>query len=165
MEQARSLCWRLVEAKLGGHHGAERRDLDGVLEDVLAEGGTVAQASKNPDDLGVQVMDVAVEGGLLTRLLDALVDETLSLSVELLDTCRMNAAVGDEVLEGDARRLAAYRIEAREHDGLRRIIDDEGDTRHLLEGTDVATLSTNDATLEVIGGDVHRCDGDLARLV
>ena len=42
VEQARTLSEAGVDAELGGHDGAELGDLDGVLEDVLAERGAVA---------------------------------------------------------------------------------------------------------------------------
>ena len=77
----------------------------------------------------------------------------------------MDAAVGDEVLEGDARGLAAHGVEAREDDGLGGVVDYERDAGDLLEGADVAPLATDDATLEVVRGDVNGGDGDLAGLV
>ena len=77
----------------------------------------------------------------------------------------MDAAVGDECLEGHASGLATNGLEAREQDGLRGVVDDERDARDLLEGADVSTLAADDAALEIVGGDVHGGDGDLAGLV
>ena len=77
----------------------------------------------------------------------------------------MNAAVSNKVLEGDAGGLATDRIEARKHNGLGRIIDDQVDAGNLLEGTDVATLAADDATLEVIGRNVHGGNGNLGGVV
>ena len=165
VQEAGALGGRLVEAKLGGHDAAEGGHLDGVREHVLAEGGAVAQGAQGLHELGVQVMDAGVEGGLLAGLADALGDERLRLLVELLDTRRVDAAVGDEVLQGDAGGLATDGVEAGEDDGLGRVVDHEGDAGDLLEGADVAALAADDAALEVVGGDVHRRDGDLAGLV
>ena len=98
----------------------------------------------------MQVVDTDIEGGLLARLLDALIDELLGLVEHLLDTCGVDASVGDEVLEGYPANLPAHRVKAREHDRLRRVIDNHVDTGELLELADVATLTTDDAALYVI---------------
>ena len=165
VKEAGALGRGLVEAQLGGHDAAERGHLDGVREHVLTEGGAIAQGTEGLDELGVQVVDAGIEGRLLAGLADALGDEGLRLLVELLDASGVDAAVGDQVLERDARGLAADGVEAREHDGLGGVVDDEGDAGHLLEGADVAALAADDATLEVVGGDVDGGDGDLAGLV
>ena len=73
-------------------------------------------------------MDARIEGSLLSGLLHALLHELLCLRVHLLDARRMDAPVGDEVLERDACGLAANGIEARKDDGLGGVIDDERDT-------------------------------------
>lgn len=54
--------------------------------------------------------------------------------IHLLDTGRVNAAVGDEVLEGDTGGLTTDRVEARKNDGLGRVVDHEVDAGNLLEG-------------------------------
>ena len=77
----------------------------------------------------------------------------------------MDATVGDEVLECHAGSLATHWVETREHYGLGGVVDHEGHARDLLEGADVATLTTDDAALEVIGGDVNARHSDLAGLV
>ncbi len=165
VQKAGALGRGLVEAELGGHDAAERGDLDGVREDVLAEGGAVAQRAQGLHELGVQVVDAGVEGGLLAGLADALVDEGLGLLVELLDAGGVDAAVGDEVLERDAGGLAANGVEARQRHGLGGVVDDERDARDLLERADVAPLAADDAALEVVGGDVDGGHRDLAGLV
>ena len=165
VKEAGPLGCDLVDAELGGHDAAERGDLRGVGQDVLSERGAIAQRAEGLDELGVQVVDAGVEGGLLPGLADALGDEGLGLLVELLDAGGVDAAVGDQVLERNAGGLATHRVEAREHDGLGRVVDDEGHAGDLLEGADVAALAADDAALEVVRGDVDRRDRDLAGLV
>ena len=77
----------------------------------------------------------------------------------------MNTAVGDEVLEGNAGGLSTNRIEAREDNRLGRIVDHEIDTGNLLEGADIATLAADDATLEIVGRNVHRRHRDFGRMI
>lgn len=75
--------------------------------------------------------------------------------IHLLDAGGVNAAVSNKVLKGDAGGLATDRIEARKHDGLRRVVDHKVDAGNLLEGADVATLAADDATLQVVRRNMH----------
>ncbi len=100
----------------------------------------------------------------------------------------MNAAVGDQPLDRFLGDLAAVRVEAREDDRPRRVVDDEIHAGGLLERADVAALAADDTALEVVARQIdhgHRrfdrvlgaaalngfrdvllgaIDGDLARL-
>jgi len=71
----------------------------------------------------------------------------------------------DEVLQRDTADLTSYRIEAREDDGLRGVIDDEVDAGELLEGPDVAALTADDAALDVVVGDGYHGYGFLRHIV
>ena len=113
----------------------------------------------------MEVVDARVEGSLLAGLHHALVHELLRLAIHLLDAGRVNATVRDEVFQGHARYLASHGIEAREDDRLGSVVDDERHARDLLEGADVSSLTSDDASLQVVGGDVHGRDRDLSRLV
>ena len=74
VEKAGTLGGSRIHAQLGGHDPAERGDLDGVREDVLAEGGAVLKGAEGLNDLWVEVMDARVESRLLAGLANALVD-------------------------------------------------------------------------------------------
>src|SRR5258705_514060 len=65
--------------------------------------------------------------------------------VGLLDAGRVDAAVGDQLLEGEPADLAPDRLEAGQQDGLRRVVDDQVDARDGLVGADVAAFATDDA--------------------
>ena len=67
-------------------------------------------------------------------------------------------------VERELRDLAAQRVERREHDRLRRVVDDEVDARHVLERPDVASLPSDDAALHVVGGELDERDGRLGRV-
>lgn len=71
MKQAGALGGHNVQAKLGSHHAAQIRDLEGMLKHVLTKRGTVAQGTKGLDDLGVQIVDAGIEGSLLASLAHA----------------------------------------------------------------------------------------------
>ena len=53
MQQTGALGGHDVQAKLGCHNAAEVGDLEGVLKNVLAKRGAVAQGTEGLDDLGV----------------------------------------------------------------------------------------------------------------
>ena len=165
MQQAGTLGGHNVQAKLGSHHAAQVGNLEGMLEHVLTKRGAVAQSTQSLNDLGVQIVDTGIEGSLFASLAHALLNQVGGLVIHLLDAGRVNAAVSNKVLEGDAGGLATDRIEARKHDGLGGVIDHEVDTGNLLEGADVATLAADDATLEVIGRNVHGGNGNLGGVV
>ena len=95
VQQAGALGDLDVGAELGGHDAGEVRDLDGVVEHVLAVAGAVLEAPEDPDELGRHAVDVGVEAGLLAGLLDGRLDLGLRLAVHLLDARRVDAAVGD----------------------------------------------------------------------
>ena len=102
-----------------------------------------------------QARDTGVVGGGLARLADDHVDLAAGLLDDVLDAARVDAPVGDELGESQARDLAAHRVEAADHDRVRSVIDDEVDAGRLLEGADVAALSADDAALHLIRGDGH----------
>ena len=165
VEKAGALSGSLVKTELGSHNPAKSGNLDRVGKDVLTERGAVTKGTESPYKLGVKVVDAGVESSLLSSLTDALVDKRFSLLIELLDAGGVNTAIGDEVLESHASRLATDRVEARENNRLGGIVNDKRNTGNLLKGTDIAPLATNDTALEVIGGNVNGSHRDLAGLV
>ena len=110
-------------------------------------------------------MHVGVETGLLARLLDGGLDLGSRLSEHLLDARRVDASVGEQLGERQASDLAAHRVEARQHDGLGRVVDDEVDAGEVLEGADVASLAADDASLHVVRRQVDDRDGGLGDVV
>lgn len=88
----------------------------------------------------------------------AFVDPAHAAIVDLFDPRRVDAAVCDEVDQGDACGLAAHRVEAAEQDRFGGVVDEDVDAGDLLEGTDVAALTSDDAALHVVAGQVHCAD-------
>ncbi len=70
VEQAGTLRLLDIDAKFSGHDTAEERDLQRVLQDILAVGGTVTQPADQLDDLGMDAMHTDIEGGLFPGLTD-----------------------------------------------------------------------------------------------
>ena len=89
----------------------------------------------------------------------------LRLVDDLFDARGVDPAVGDQLRQRQAGDLAADGVEAREHDGLGRVVDDQVDAGGLLERPDVATLAADDPALHLVAREVHDGDGVLRRVV
>ena len=70
-------------------------------------------------------MHAGIERRLLPGLLDPLIDLAPCFVYHFLNAGRMNAPVGDELLQSDAGHFSAHRIKAGQNDRFRRIVDDE----------------------------------------
>ena len=158
VEQACALCQRHVDAQLGRHQARNVRDLNGVVQNVLAVGRAVFLAAQELDQLGVQIVHARFERGAFALDLDGVVDLAAGLFDHVLNAGRMDAAVGDELFKRKPRDLAADGIERGDGDGLRGIVDDEVNAGDGFERADVAALAADDAALHFIVG--QRDDGD-----
>ena len=136
-----------------------------MLENILPKRGAIPKRAKSLHDLGVQIVNASIKGGLLTSLLNPMSHKLLCLLVHLFDASGVNSPISNEVLKSNASGLPANRIEARKNDGLGSVIDDERDTRYLLEGSNITALAANDATLEIVGRNMNRRHGNLTSLI
>ena len=94
-----------------------------------------------------------------------LLDLGLAPLVGVLDPLRVDPAVGDQPVQGEPGDLSSYRIKAGEQDGLGRVVDDQVDAGHGLEGPDVAALAADDAALHLIARQVQHRHHGLAGLL
>ncbi len=76
----------------------------------------------------------------------------------------MDAAVLQQLLQRHPGDLAADAVEARQHDRVGRVVDDEVDAGEVLQRADVAALAADDAALHVVGGELDDGDGRLGRV-
>ncbi len=74
---------------------------------------------------------------------------------DLFDPARVDAAVADQFLQGESRDLAANRIEARDDDRVRRVVDDDIGTGRQFEGADVPALSPDNSALHLVVWERH----------
>src|SRR3972149_4079380 len=86
----------------------------------------------------------SVQGCLFASLLDGSVHLLAGLLHHLLDAGGVYAAVGEELGEGDAGDLSAYRVEAGEGGGVGGVVDDDVHAGDVLQGADVAALPADD---------------------
>jgi hypothetical protein len=154
-----------VQAELAGHQAGDVAALDRVLQHVLGVAVAVAQLPEQLGELGVQAGEAELVEGLLGRLAHGALDLGLRLDDDLFDAGRVDAPVGDELLEREPGDLAAHGVEARDDDGLGGVVDDEVGAGGLLQGANVAALAADDAALHLVVGQVHRGDGALLHVV
>ena len=119
VEEARPQGDVRVEADLPGHHGREHGHFLRVLEDVLAVARPVPELAQELDELGMDVPDLELEDGRFALLFDLHLEVGLDRLDDVLDPGRVDPAVGDELLDGQAGELPADGVEARQDDRLR----------------------------------------------
>jgi hypothetical protein len=101
----------------------------------------------------------------LAGLDDVAVDLLLGLVDDLLDAPRVDAPVRHELLEGEARDLAAHRLVGAHHHRVGRVVDDHVDAGGELERADVAPLAPDDAPLHLVVRQRHARHGRLGRVL
>ena len=149
-----------VEAELARHHTGDVGDFLRMRQDVLAVAGPELQPAHHAAYLWMQVVDPELERRGFALLERRLVDLRPDLLDHFLDAGGMNAAVGDKLFDGPLGDLPAVGVEAGEDDRPWGIVDDQLDPGRGLQGTDVATLASDDAALQVVARQVdHRNRG------
>ena len=111
VEQTCTLGFLGIEAKFGSHHCTEVSSLTGMLQQVLTVRRTVFHLTDDADEFGVQTMNTEVDGGALTSLDDLVVKLLLDFGNHLLDTCGVDTAIADQLMEGQTADLTTDRIE------------------------------------------------------
>ena len=165
MQQSGSLGQLDVQSQLACHQTRELRDLDGMLEYILPVGGSVFESAQNLDQLRMQIVNADLEGRLFAFLLDDRVDFLGRLFDHFLDPRRMDAAVYNELFERDTRDLSSDRIEAGQDDRLRCVVDDQIYAGERFDGSDVAALSADDASLHFIIRERDHRNGGFSHMI
>ena len=151
----RSLC---VQTKLRSHCSRNVSNLTGMLEKILTIRGTVLHTSDKLDELNVDAVDAEVNAGTFTYFENFLFELLLYLCHNLLDTCRMDASVDDELMESKTRNLTSHRIEGRKKDCVRGVVNDNLNSGSGLKSTDISSFTPDDASLDLIALDVEDSD-------
>ncbi len=150
---------RAVEAHFLGQHAGQKGHFDRMPQHVLAVAGAEPQPAEQVNDLGMQAGHVGFLGRFFAVLLDVLLHFGLRLGDDLFDPGRMDAAVGDQLVERHAADFAAHRIEPADDHHARRVVDDHVDAGGLFEGPDVAPFAADDPALHLVAGNVDGAGG------
>src|SRR5688500_6167349 len=165
VQERASLRHRDVEPELRRHDPREECHFLRMGEDILAIARAPLHAPDALDELRVEAGYASFVRGLFAGLDDPGVDFPTRLVDDFLDAPRVNAPIGDELLECDSRHLAAHRIEARDDDGSRSVVDDDVDARRELERADVSPLAADDTAFHSVVWQRNGRDCDLGRLL
>ncbi|MCG3768207.1 MAG: hypothetical protein JW394_0310 [Nitrospira sp.] len=95
----------------------------------------------------MEVRKPQLENNLLGFFIHELVDIDLDLLDDLLDSRRMDTPVMHQPFERHLGDLSAQGIEARDHDGFRRFINDQIDSGCGLDRADIAPFPSDDPPL------------------
>ena len=161
VEQACALRGFGVEAQFRSHGGAEVRDFTAVLKQVLPVRGAVLHAAHHPDELALHVVDAQVNHRALSGLGDFLFNFLSDLVHHLLDAGRVDAAVGDKLMQAEAGDLTAHWVEAAQDDGLGGVVHNELHAGCRFQRADVASFASDDAALDVVVLDLEDRDAVL----
>ena len=165
VQQTGTLCQRHIDAKFGRHQTRNMRNLNGVVQHVLAIGRAVFLAAQKLNEFGVQIVDTGFKRRAFAFNLDGVVNLAASLFNHVFNAGRMDAAVGNQLFERKPCDLTADGIERGNRDGLRGVVDDEVNAGDGFKGADVAALAADDAALHFIVGQRNDGDGGLGGMV
>ena len=158
VQETGTLCLLGIQAEFGSHYGAKVGGFSGVLQEVLTVGRAIFHLTDNANQFGVQAVHAEVDGRALTRLDDFFFHLFLHLGHDFLDACGVDAAVGDELVQGEAADFAAYGVESGDNDGLGRVVHNDFNARGGFEGTDIAAFAADDAAFHLVVVDVEHGD-------
>ena len=161
MQQTCTACRLDVQTEFAGHRGTEVRGLASMLQQVLSVRRAVFHLSDETNEFGVQTVYAKVYGGTFTDLDNLFLNLLGHFRHYLFDTRGVNTTVLYQLVQRQTRYLAAYGIERREGDSLRRIVHNDLHARSGFEGTDITSLATDDTTFDFVILNMEDGDGIL----
>ena len=106
----------------------------------------------------MQAVDTQFDDGPFAYFHDLLFDLFAGLFDDLFDAGGVDAAVGDQPLQGQAGDLAAQGVEGGEHDGFRCIIHDEVYSCGGFYGPDITAFSADDLAFDLVAFQIEYGD-------
>ena len=95
-------------------------------------------------------MNTQIKSGPLPAFPDLLFDLLLGLGHDLFDSPRMDPAVGDQPLQGDAGDFPANGIEPGNDHGLGRVVDDQVYAGCRFQSADISPFPSDDPPLHLL---------------
>src|SRR4030095_3626767 len=142
VQQGSSARLFLVQAQLGGHGAADNRRFDRMQQYVLRIAVAIFETTKELDEFRVNAMNADIENSFLTRLADRFFDFLFRFAPYTFHSAPVNSAIRNKLVQGQPRDLAPNRVVSRNDHGLRRVVDDQVNSRRGFEGADISPFST-----------------------
>ncbi len=121
----------------------------------MAIAGAEVEPAQEVHDPLVDGMDLDLLAGCLAQLLNMPLQFALGFGNDFFDARGVDAAVGDEFVQGNACHFAADGVEGADDHDARRVVDDHIHARGLLERADVPAFAADDPAFHFVVGDVH----------
>ena len=110
-------------------------------------------------------MDIGFHHGPFAFRLDAGFHFSSGFFHSFLNAGRVDAAVGNELLQRQPGDFPADRVEARQGDGLRGVVDNQIHAGQGFQSPDIPAFPADNAALHFIAGQGHHRNGGLAHMV
>jgi len=95
-------------------------------------------------------MNSEVDGGSFPHLVNLLFNLFGNLQHHLFDTGRMNTTIRYQLMKRQPGNLSPNRIEGRQNDGFRGVINDNLHTRYRFESADISPFTANNPALNLV---------------
>ncbi len=168
VQKARALCQFHIRAELSGQDTGKIGNVDGMLQDILSVARAIFEAPQNFDELRMHAAHAASEDRLLAGFANGPLHFFRRLGDDLFNPRRVNTTVSNQIFQRQPRNFTPHRIERRQDDGFRRVVDDKIHARQRLDGANVSSLATDNPPLHFIigqGNDRHRRLGNGIRRI
>ena len=165
VEQACAFGKSDIKAEFSGDQSGQLRDLNRMLERILAVTGPEAELAEKPDKFGMDPVHADFQSRRLTFLLDLRINFFFGLFNHLFDSCRMDTSVNNQSLESNAGDFPSDGIKTGNNDRLGSIINDQVYACHGLQCTDVTAFTADDPALHLIPGQLHNRDRRLRDMI
>src|ERR1051326_4177471 len=131
-----------------------------MIQDILRKTMPEPKPAQELDNLGIDWAQARLEHSVLTRPDDGLFHLLRNFVDHLFNASGMDAAIEEQPLHGLAGDLAPNRIEPRKDNGIRRIVDQDGDPSGSFKSANVASFPANNAPLKFF---IRKGDGGAGR--
>ena len=141
-------------------HSGQMGHFHRMLKHILTVTGAKIQPSQNHNDAWIQIKHIGLVSRLLTFFFDDFGNIFFGLDHHLLNFCRMNPAVQNQIFQRHFGDLSANRIKRRQRDRAGRIVNNHFHAGGFFKGPDIAAFLADNFTFDIIGGDFHHRRGD-----
>ena len=107
----------------------------------------------------MQAMYTHIDASALACFHNLVLHLLLHLSNDFFDACRVDTAIGHQLMECQTADFTTDGVEGTDDDGFWRVIHHDFSTSGSLQGTDVTAFTTNYTSLHLVGLDVEHADG------
>ena len=109
----------------------------------------------------MQTMNAEVYGSTLSSLDDFLFNLFFNFCHNLFDTCRVDAAIGYQLVQSQSADFAAYWIKSTDDDSLGCVINYDFHSGCSFQSTDVTSFTSDDASFHLVIVDMEHCNAVL----